>query len=75
MNWITIGIGALILCGGLYMTLLRFTNPQKLNKLEPMKQRFGATAGPIIHVVAYSVMPIVAGIIFIITGVKGGSLF
>jgi hypothetical protein len=75
MNYITIGIGVLILCGGLIMTYLRFTNPQKLTKLEPMKQRFGATAGSIIHGAAYSVLPIVAGTIFIITGVKGHSLF
>ena len=57
------------------MTFLRLTRPEKLSKLEPMKQRFGAKAGSMIHAVAYSVLPIVAGVVFMVAGVKGESLF
>jgi hypothetical protein len=75
MNWITIGIGVLALGFGVYSTFVRFTNPQKFRKLEAMKQKFGAKVGVFIHTIAYSAIPAVAGIIFIIQGIRGVSLF
>lgn len=75
MNWVTIAIGVLALGYGIYSTCVRFTSPHKFAKLQAMKQTFGDTAGTIIHTVAYSVVPVVAGIIFIIHGSRGLSLF
>jgi len=75
MNWITIGIGMFALGFGIYSTFVRFTNPQKFGKLEAMKRKFGATAGTVIHTVAYSLIPIVAGIVFMVQGIRGVSLF
>ncbi len=75
MNWITIAIGVFALGFGIYSTFVRFTSPQKFGKLEAMKQKFGATAGTVIHTVAYSVVPIITGIVFIIAGIRGVAFF
>lgn len=75
MNLVTIGIGLAAICFGCYTTLLRFKNPSKLGKLGPMKARWGDTAGPAIHTVAYSVAPVAAGISFCVAGVNGVALF
>lgn len=75
MNWITIAFGVVALGFGLAATYVRLTAPQKFGKLEAMKQKFGATVGTAIHVVAYSVFPIAAGILFLYMGWRGISLF
>jgi len=75
MNWITIGIWTFAACFGFYTAYLRITSPHKLAKLQAMKQSLGDTPGTIVHTVAYSVIPIAAGIIFIVVGTQGHSLF
>jgi hypothetical protein len=40
-----------------------------------MRERFGHKAGTFIHVVAYSLCPLVAGIIFIMKGLSGQAFF
>lgn len=67
--------GSPALAGQNRSTCLRFTHPGKFGKLQAMKQKFGDTAGTVIHTIAYSVVPIIAGIIFIIQGSRGLSLF
>lgn len=68
-------IGAAAIIFGIYTTYIRATNPAKLGKLEAMKKQWGEGAGTVIHVVAYTVIPIVFGIIMIIFGIRGGALF
>ncbi len=75
MNWITIAIGTFALGFGLYTIYVRVISPENFGKLAAMRNQFGDTAGTVIHTVAYSVLPIVAGIIFIILGIQGGALF
>ncbi len=74
MDPVTIGLGVFGLGFGGYTILLRFTNPAKLGKLEPMRQKFGATAGTAIHLVAYSVAPIVFGVVMLVAGIQGVSV-
>ncbi len=74
MNPVTVTVGAAAILFGLYMAFLRITNPAKLGKLEPMKERFG-TAGAAIHFIAYSVVPVAYGIVTILGGLKGDPLF
>ncbi len=74
MDPVTIGLGVFGLGFGGYTSLLRFTNPAKLGKLEPMRQKFGAAAGTAIHLVAYSVAPIVFGIVMLVAGFRGASV-
>lgn len=75
MDWLTISIGVFALGFGAYTTFVRLTNPQKLGKLAAMKQAFGAIAGTAIHTVAYSVVPLAAGVVFIIQGIRGVAIF
>lgn len=65
MDWENIGLGGVLIAIGIACTVLRFTKPSLLAKLEPMKKTWGATAGSIMHFIAYSVLPIVAGILLI----------
>ena len=75
MNITTVGLGLAMIAYGVTTIVLRATRPHFFRKLEPMKQFWGARTGLAIHVVGYSVAPIVAGLIFVITGARGGSVF
>jgi len=71
----TLLIGIAALAFGLYTTWARVNKPSQLGKLEAMKSRWGNQAGTIIHLIAYTVMPIVVGMVFIVSGVQGKSIF
>jgi hypothetical protein len=75
MNPVTIVIGATAIVFGIYTLYLRTKNPAKLGKLEAMQTRWGATAGVVVHMVAYSLLPILFGIVVLFVGFRGGSLF
>jgi hypothetical protein len=40
-----------------------------------MKKKFGDKTGQIIHIVSYTIVPILAGTVFFATGLLGVSLF
>ena len=63
-----LGIFAIIF--GVYTLYVRTTNPGKFGKLQAMKERFGASAGTTIHIVAYSVLPIIFGIVMLLRGLQ-----
>ncbi|GMO36038.1 MAG: hypothetical protein Ta2B_16140 [Termitinemataceae bacterium] len=64
-----IGIGVLCVGYGIYMAIIRSKSPEKLGKYEAMKKRFGDTPGKIIHIISYTVLPIIFGIVMIFRGV------
>jgi len=65
-------LGILALGFGLTTLVLRQVKPEVFHKLGPMKERWGDAAGTAIHVVGYSVIPIVAGIVWLMAGLGGG---
>lgn len=75
MNPMTILIGAAACIFGVYTAFIRTTNPGKLGKLEAMRKQWGERAGTAVHVIAYTVVPIIFGIVMIISGIRGGALF
>ncbi|MFO7537704.1 MAG: hypothetical protein R6X32_06550 [Chloroflexota bacterium] len=75
MSPVTILIGIAALCFGLYTAYLRATNPSKLGKLKAMEQQWGGNTGRTIHLIAYSVIPILFGIVTIVAGISGVSFF
>ena len=75
MNTITIIIGAAVFLFGVYISVMRYVRPQKLGKLAALQQLFGETTGNLIHLLSYSVLPLVAGAIFLLAGMRGISLF
>ena len=75
MNVVTVAIGTAALLFGVCSIYLRMTNPDKLGKLAPMKDKFGEKPGNIIHLVAYSIAPLIFGIVMIYNGINGASFF
>jgi hypothetical protein len=75
MNPITVGIGAASFAFGVYTLIVRAKRPEKFAKLEAMRKAWGQTAGTVIHVVAYSVVPLLFGVYAILAGLRGQSIF
>ncbi|HJV83518.1 hypothetical protein [Noviherbaspirillum sp.] len=75
MNTTTLIVGIAVLFFGLYTTYFRYVHPQKLSKLQALKQLFGEQTGNRIHLFAYSLIPLAAGALFLLAGMKGVSLF
>ena len=74
MNYTTLVIGLLVLFFGICTLFLRVKRPQAFRKLNAMKARYGEKTGAAIHTISYTVIPIIAGIIFIIIGFMGESI-
>ncbi len=71
MNYVTTALGVFAVGYGIYTAILRKKDPSKFIKLEAMKKVYGEKRGTLIHVVGYSVIPIVIGTFFIILGISG----
>ena len=74
MNAVTMILGAAVFAFGLYNIILRRTGPQKLSRLQAMKDLFGEKNGDMVHLLAYAVTPMVAGAVFLFAGSRGVSL-
>lgn len=75
MNLVTVVIGILAAGFGVYTAWARVVKPGQLKKLEPMKKFWGEKTGVVIHFVAYTAIPVLFGIVIVIKGLNGGSLF
>jgi hypothetical protein len=75
MNPVTILIGVAALGYGIYTAYIRSANSTRFGKLEAMKKQWGESTGKNIHVVAYTVVPILFGIVMIVAGIGGISFF
>lgn len=75
MHTPTVVIGVLAALFGITTLILRQTKPGVFKKLDAMKARFGEKPGYVIHLVSYSLIPILFGIGMIVSGLNGGSLF
>jgi hypothetical protein len=75
MDTTTVLIGVAALGYGVFTIYARLKKPSLLNKLEPMKEKLGNSAGNFIHIIAYTIVPIVAGCVFINSGLAGRSIF
>ena len=60
-------LGVAALGYGLYTAYVRATSPEKLAKLSAMKQQWGDSTGLIGHVVAYTIIPLLVGVILIVS--------
>lgn len=75
MNWGTVAIGVLMMGYGAWSGYARFRTPEKFAKLDPMKKAYGEKAGTIVHVVGYTLLPMLLGAVIVITGIRGGAIF
>ena len=75
MNVPTAVIGLAAFLFGIYTIYLRSADPGKLGKLKPMQEYFGEKRGTFIHLISYSIIPIVFGLIMLVAGIRGVSFF
>lgn len=75
MNPLTVAIGVAVLLFGAYTAVNRIRRPHKLAKLAALQELFGEKTGGLIHLLAYCIVPLLAGAMFIYSGVKGAPLF
>jgi hypothetical protein len=75
MNIITLALGIICFGYGVFSIILRIKSPEKFGKLEAMKNKFGDKGGMVIHIISYSILPMLVGIVFIVLGILGISLF
>jgi len=60
-------VGIACLGYGLFTLVMRTRRPESFGKLEPMKKFWGPKRGKIIHIIGYTVIPLVVGTIFLLT--------
>lgn len=75
MDPVTIGIGIAALIFSSYTAVARQTAPHRFSKLEPMKAKFGDRTGLMIHIVAYTAIPAVFGLVMIFAAMTGVPIF
>ena len=75
MNYTTLVIGLVALAFGVCTLFVRMKNPDKFGKLNAMKEKYGEKTGAAIHTISYTVLPIIAGIVFIVGGLMGLEIF
>jgi len=66
-------LGVFSLGYGLYTLYVRATTPEKFGKLAAMKKQWGDRGGMIVHVVGYTILPILLGGVLIVTSLMSGS--
>lgn len=71
MNPISIILGLIALCYGVFTWWARASHPEYFTKLEAMKKAYGDSKGTTMHVIAYTVVPIVIGVSFLALGIMG----
>ncbi|QQO09937.1 hypothetical protein [Breznakiella homolactica] len=60
-----IGLGVLVIFYGIYTAVIRLKSPEKLGKYQAMKERYGDNTGKLLHVLSYTVVPIILGAVLI----------
>lgn len=54
---------------GIYTIYLRRNSPEKFGKLSKMKTAYGEKVGNIIHLIFYTIIPIVVGVVFLVISI------
>ena len=74
-RWIELVIGALALGYGILSLYTRIRSPERLSKLASMKRVYGNKAGEIVHAILYTIIPVVFGLILLISGILNVRVF
>ena len=75
MDPVTVLIGVAAMAYGLYTAWARRAKPEQFKKLESMKKAWGETGGQMVHIVGYTLAPIIVGVVLVLGGLRGVSLF
>lgn len=66
MNFVLLGIGIAAISFGCYSVYARKAHPEKLGKLQAMKLKWGEDKGELLHLIGYTISPIIVGVMFIL---------
>ena len=60
-------LGIVLICYGLFSIIVRIMKKEEkfYKKLEPMKRQYGSIKGTIVHIIGYTIAPIVLGLFLI----------
>jgi len=75
LNIPTVVVGVAVLALGVYNYIEHMRDAPPSEKLKAMRERFGDDYGNKVHIVAYSFLPGILGIIFLLVAYGGGSAF
>lgn len=75
MNVTTVLVGVAAIAYGAYTAWARRAKPEQFKKIEPMKRVWGDTGGQVVHFIGYTLVPIIVGVILVLSGLRGGSVF
>ena len=75
MDIFTMILGIFCIGYGIFSIIMRIKSPEKFGKLGAMKEKFGEKTGMLIHIVSYTVVPILTGVALLVGGVFGISFF
>jgi hypothetical protein len=75
VNPVTVLVGVAAVVYGVYTAWARRAKPEQFKKLDAMTRMWGHRGGLALHVVGYTVVPIVIGMMLILGGLRGTSLF
>jgi len=75
MNLIEIIIGAAAIIYAFISVYFRLKSPSIFKKLDPMKRIYGSKLGLVLHVMFYTIIPFIFGILLVRAGWLGTSLF
>ena len=70
LNEVSLFLGLLAIAYGVIMFIIRQFFPQKLTKLDKMKQFYGEKKGYWIHLISYTILPGIIGLFWIFKGFK-----
>lgn len=74
MDLVTVSIGVVMLLYGFYTAVMRTKTPERFGILQAMKEKFGADTGTALHIAAYTLLPVVLGVMVAFAGFNGLSL-
>ena len=74
MDVVSLVLGLAALGYGVYMFFVRRNAPQKIMKLQAMQRAFGERPGYIVHLIGYTVIPILFGVFALVSGINGRSV-
>lgn len=65
-----LGVAAILY--GFYTAYTRSRTPEKFAKLEAMKEQLGERGGTALHIIGYTVLPILVGFTLVIGALRSG---
>ena len=63
-----LGVAAILY--GLYTAFVRARTPEKFAKLDAMRKQWGERAGTAVHTIGYTVVPIVVGVVLVVSALR-----